>query len=124
MVAIRIDDTMCCSDFTEWVEEMFEPPVHTIEEISCYTEKFYIFRIDHFYDIAKVFCSIDMSDVDIRYKGDFFSMPVIGEIPYLHRYGSDNRILGVIYTISRESECHYNSDKSYEWYRYVYGEVL
>ncbi len=30
----------------------------------------------------------------------------------------------MVYAISRESECNYNSDKSYEWYRYVYPEIL
>jgi hypothetical protein len=76
------------------------------------------------YNITEVLGSIDVSDMDIRYEGDFFTMPVIGEVPYLHRYGSDNCILGMIYAISRESECDYNSDESYEWYRYMYPEIL
>ena len=65
VIAISIDDTMCGSYIIEWVEEVLESSIHTIEEVSCDTEKFHIFRIDHLYDIAKILRSIDMSNMYI-----------------------------------------------------------
>lgn len=43
MVTISIDDSMLCSYLVEWIQEMLESSVHTIEEISGDTEEFHVF---------------------------------------------------------------------------------
>jgi len=124
MIAISIDDTMSCCDIIEWVEEVFESTIHPVEEIPGDTEKFYVLGIDLVYDIAEIPSSIDMSDMDVRDKGDFFTLPVLGEVLYFYLDALDNCISRMIDAISTETESNYNSDESYEWYRYMHSEIL
>ncbi len=124
MIAICIYDTMTCSHFTEWIEEVLQASVHPVEEVSCDTEEFYIFSINFLHDIAEILGSIDMSDVHIRYECDFFLVPICWEIFDADRYIFDNSVFCSIESISREAEGWYHSDESDERYRYVYPKIL
>lgn len=101
MIAVGVDDTMWCSYVLEWVEQMFEATIHTIEEISGDTEEFDFFSVDFFYDIAEECLTIDMSYMDIGDEGNFFTLPIFREI--LDGYGDIfyHGVSGMIEAIER-----------------------
>jgi hypothetical protein len=59
----------------EWVEEMLESAIHTIEEIARDTEHLDFFSVDSLHDPADEARSQDMSDMDVGYVGNLFAIP-------------------------------------------------
>lgn len=122
MIPIDIEYTTWCFYVIECIDEMFESTVHTIEEVSGYTDEFWIFSINFFYDSPEVVSSQYMADVNIRNLNDFFPFPFAWKISYPYFDMSNMCMYSIIKSVAWYYATEHDSSDTKKLHRYIYSE--
>ena len=97
-------DSFRCLELIDRIYEVFEIPVHSVIEISRDDDEIRLDVIDLGDSFFEKIRSNDVSEMHIRDLDDRFSFPIFGEILEMDIDIRDDRMCGIIETISRDDE--------------------